>query len=162
MQRASIGTLAVLSLFILTTCTGLGKGEDYDGSYAGTLQGVPAGGIAIEISGSNISGTISITDTGRFRGKGEAPHSTFTGTLSGLEVYIEAALDLEIDIAVPPDPPDWQDISTTLVLTGRFNKSNVLIGNYVGANPANPDAPFIGSWSVVKGSGIASGITKPD
>jgi len=161
LQRALISILTVLFLLGLTTCsTGPGKGLDFDGSYLGSLHGVPAGTISLEISGSNVTGTISITLTSRWRGGGEAPHSTFTGTLSGREVTITAQVALETDIGIPPEV-DWQEANTTLALSASFNDSGYLIGNYVGTNPINPDNQLNGHWSAGKTSGTASGITKP-
>ena len=107
----------ILLIMGLSACSsGPGKGLDYDGSYLGTLQGVPAGTISLEVSGSAITGTIAAEATSRFRGRGDAPHSTFTGVKDGREVSIEAFVTLETDIGIPNEV-DWQDISATLVFS---------------------------------------------
>ncbi len=151
----------ILLIMGLSTCSsGPGKGLDYDGSYFGTLQGVPAGTISLEVSGSIITGTITAEETSRFRGQGDAPHSTFTGVRDGREVSIEALITLETDTGIPPEV-NWQDISTTLVFTARFADSGILIGTYFGGNPLQPNNPFSGGWSVQKTSSVSSSITKP-
>ncbi len=151
----------ILLITGLSTCSsGPGKGLDYNGSYAGTLQGVPKGTINLEVSGSTVTGTINAEETSRFRGRGDAPHSTFTGVRSGREVTIEASIVLEIDTGIPPEV-NWQDISTVLALKARFADTGILMGSYYGGNPMSPANPFTGGWSAQKTGGIASGITKP-
>ena len=149
----------ILLIMGLSACsTGPGKGLDYNGSYLGTLQGVPAGTISLEVSGSVITGTITVEATSGFRGRGEAPHSTFTGVRDGREVSIEAFVTLETNTGIPPEV-NWQDISANLVLSARFADSGILIGTYFGGNPLQPNNPFSGGWSVQKTSSVGSRIT---
>jgi len=79
---------------------------------------------------------------------------------NGREVSINAQVALETDTGIPPEA-NWQEANTTLALSGSFNDSGYLRGNYIGANPINPDNQLRGTWAAGKTSGIASGITKP-
>ncbi len=149
----------ILLIMGLSTCSSSpGKGLDYNGSYFGTLQGSPTGTISLEVSGSDITGTISAEASSRFRGQGEAPHSTFTGVRNGREVSISAYINLETDLGEPP-VVNWQDMSTTLAFTARFADSGILIGTFFGGNPLQPNNPFSGGWSVQKTSSVSSSIT---
>jgi len=153
-------TLILLIMGFSTCSTGPGKGLDYNGSYQGTLQGVPTGTISLEVSGSTITGTITAEVSSRFRGQGDAPHSTFTGVRNGKEVTIAAYILLETDLGIPPEV-NWQDISTTLAFSARFSDSGILIGTFFGGNPLMPNNPFSGGWSVQKTGSVGSGITGP-
>jgi hypothetical protein len=156
--RCSITLLLITGL---STCSsGPGQGLDYNGSYAGTLQGVPAGVIELQISGSSVTGTIDAEQTARFRGQGDPPHSTFTGVRDGREVTIEATIVLEIDLGIPPEV-NWQNMSTILAFTARFTETGILVGTYYGGNPMAPDNPFSGSWSVQKTTSLNSTVTGP-
>lgn len=151
----------ILLMMGLSSCSSSpGKGLDYNGSYSGSLQGVPKGSISLVISGSTITGTITAELTSRFRGKGDPPHSTFTGVRDGREITIEAFIILETDTGTPPEV-NWQDLSTTLIFSARFADSGILIGNYFGENPSKPTNPFSGGWSAQKSGGAASSITRP-
>lgn len=161
MQQISRLFALILLIMGLSTCSsGPGKGLDYNGSYMGTLQGSPLGTISLEVSGSTITGTITVEESSRFRGQGDAPHSTFTGVRNGREVSISALINLETDLGEPP-VVNWQDISTTLVFTARFADSGILIGTFFGGNPLKPNNPFSGGWSVQKTGSVGSSITKP-
>jgi len=152
--------VAVLLLCCMVGCTkGPGRDQNFDGTYNGHLTGNPQGDITLEISGSDISGSGELDPLYSWRGKGDPPHYTFTGSLNGRDVLITAPILMEFNSAAFGEPPLWVDVTTTLTLTGRVNDSGAIIGNFRGPNPINEDIPFSGSWSALPES-RGSGVTK--
>jgi len=95
-----------------------------------------------------------------WRGKGDPPHYEFTGTLSGRDVNISIPLTFEFNTAPYGEPTVWVDATSTLTLTGRFNDSNALIGNFQGPNPINTNNAFSGTWSAIKSTAQSGTVTR--
>ncbi len=155
-----VAITAILLLSVPIGCSkGPGKGQDFDGTYAGQLSGNPNGYITFTMSGSSITGEGEIEASYSWRPIGDPPHFTFTGTRSGREVTIGAPLALEFNSAGFGEDPIWIEVTTTLTLTGSINDSGAISGSFGGPNPQNEDRPFHGSWSAMK-TGSASGLTR--
>ncbi|MCK4771795.1 MAG: hypothetical protein KAT18_02665 [Candidatus Latescibacteria bacterium] len=151
----------VLLLSGLIGCSkGPGKGMVFEGSYAGHLSGAPEADITFEISGNDITGSGDLEPMYSWRGKGDPPHFTFTGTLNGRDVLISAPLLFEFNSAPYGEEALWIDFTTNLTLNGRFNDFGAITGTFGGPNPINENTPFTGTWSALK-SGRESSLTRP-
>jgi len=162
MQYGSkVALAATLLLSVPIGCSkGPGKGLELDGTYAGHLSGNPDGNITFTMSGNNITGEGDLESSYSWRGIGDPPHYTFTGTRSGREVEIGIPVTLEFNSAGYGEDPIWIEVTTTLTLTGSINDTGAMLGSFMGPNPQDEDRPFNGSWSAMK-TGSASGLTKP-
>jgi len=149
----------IILLMVIGCSKGPGQDQNYNGEYFGHLAGVPEGDISFTLNGSSITGDGSLDTNITWRGKGDPPHFNFTGTVNGRAVTISIPVVFEFNTAPYGQPPVWVDASTTLTLTGSFNDSKALSGNFQGPNPINNNS-FNGTWAALKSSAQSGSVTR--